>query len=107
MISTTCWTFPRGELSWQPPAGLLGAGIATAFAVVPAAPAGAAHAGAIGYNARSNAVPMAKAWRCQVAQALAPEPFLFQCVELRWTFTWTSWSLVNKLKLRTCTPLGW
>src|ERR1700751_1114230 len=69
MMVTTCWTFPRGEFSWQPPEGL-----GCAAAAEAAGPAGAAHAGATGDNARNTAVPAAMALRCQVAQPLTPEP---------------------------------
>src|SRR5215472_94313 len=78
MMVMTCWTFPRGELSWQLLAELagVGAGDVAAFAVAPAAAAGPAHAGATGYSARSNAVPMARAWRCWPVQTLGDEPLL-------------------------------
>src|SRR5215469_903497 len=81
MMVTTCLTFPRGELSWQP-AAEASAGSAATFVDAPAAdraaaPAGAAHAGAKGENARSTAVPMARAFRSQLAIELASEPSLF------------------------------
>src|ERR1700751_763390 len=89
MMVTTWLTFPRGELSWQPPTGLGagGAGLAAAsFADAAttgkaAAPAGAAHAGDTGDKARSTAVPRAIAWWWGLAQALATEPSLFSCAE--------------------------
>src|SRR3974390_48012 len=60
MISTTCLIFPPGDFSWQPPAELAGAGAAFGEA---AAPDEAAHAGINGYQARTNAVLIARAWR--------------------------------------------
>src|ERR1700757_4152329 len=91
MMVTTWVTFPRGELSWQPPAAV-SAGVATAsFAAAPvadkaAAPFGAAHAGAIGEKAKITAVPMARALRCQLDPALAPEPSLFSAAQLERDF---------------------
>src|SRR5262245_28875828 len=94
MMVTTCWIFPRAELSWQPPAAGLadgGTGGAAAFAVAPAEPAGAAHAGTTGYKARSTAVPRARAPRHQLAQALLGDPSLLLGAELGCDFTSTSW----------------
>src|ERR1700756_2630051 len=83
MMVTTWLTFPRGELSWQPPAGVATASLAVApVADNAAAPFGAAHAGAIGEKAKTTAVPMARALRCQLDPALAPETSLFSAAQL-------------------------
>src|SRR5262249_28687861 len=84
MIVTTWLTFPRGDLSRQPPAPDAAAATFAAAPVTDMAPApGAAHAGAAGDTARSTAVPIARALRCHVADVLAPERFLFSCAELQ------------------------
>src|ERR1700746_1064431 len=81
MMVTTWLTFPRGELSWQPPTGLGAGGAGLAAASFADAPAGGAHARAAGDKARRTAVPRARAWRQGLDQAFAPEPSLFSCAE--------------------------
>src|SRR5215472_15594658 len=81
MIVTTWLTFPRGELSRQPPAAFAAADAASLTPAPPdgraAARLGVAHAGVSGEKAMSTAVPAARALRCQLAQTLASELFWF------------------------------
>src|SRR5258708_35576960 len=55
MMVTTCWTFRRGELSWQLPAGVAGAGCACAGAGYACAGAGYA-AGRTGARRNANEI---------------------------------------------------
>src|SRR5215467_11929349 len=80
MIVTTWLTFPRGELSRQPPAA---AGTAATFAAARVTD----EAPAAGDAPRSTAVAIARALRCHGADARAlPEPFLFSCSESHGNF---------------------
>src|SRR3974390_252460 len=87
MMVTTWLTFPRGELSWQPPAALEAAAAGNAGVSFVAAPAGAADAGTTAKKASAMALPKARAWRCQLAQAVANESLLFLVSELGRNFT--------------------
>src|SRR5215471_1865641 len=74
MMVTTWLISPRGELSWQLPAELEGAGAAVETLATARAAAGAAHADASGEIASSTAVPSEKTCRCQPAKPLVAEP---------------------------------